>query len=154
MKISYRKFDPRDSAVLEQMALDFYEEDQGMEKMSIEKVKMTIDSLTNHTDRWDILMIEADWEIIWYSLLINFWSNEFWGNVLYIDELFILPSFRWNGIGTGFIKYIIDSKFNNRVCIQLLVSPHNEKAKKLYQRIWFRQYRWYEQLTFDWSVNA
>ncbi len=153
MSISYRKFEPRDSTVLEQMAIDFYEEDTTMEKMSVEKVKMTIDSLTNNPDRWDILMIEADGEVVWYSILINFWSNEFGGNVLSIDEIYIIPSFRRNSIGTNFIQYIIDSKFNNWVCINLLVSPHNESATKLYERIWFRKYR-YDQLTFDGLTNT
>lgn len=153
MNISYRNFESKDTPTLERMALEFYEEDPTMAKMSVEKVKMTVDSLTNHPDRWNIVMIEADGEIIWYSLLINFWSNEFGGNVLSIDELFVIPSFRWQGIGTNFIQHIIDTKFNNRVTIQLLVSPSNERAKKLYQRIWFRPYR-YDQLTFDWISQS
>ncbi len=153
MSVSYREFEPKDTPILEKMALEFYEEDPTMAKMSVEKVKMTTDSLTSHPDRGNIVMIEADGEIIWYSLLINFWSNEFGGNVLSIDELFIVPPFRWQGIGTNFIQHIIDTKFNNRVCIQLLVSPHNERAKKLYRKIGFTNYR-YEQLTFDWTTNT
>ncbi len=51
MNISYRNFESKDTPTLERMALEFYEEDPTMAKMSVEKVKMTVDSLTNHPDR-------------------------------------------------------------------------------------------------------
>ncbi len=148
MNVSYRKFELTDAEILEKMILDFYVEDAGMKPMSSEKVQNTIKSLTQHPDRWAIIFIEVDKEVIWYSLLINFWSNEYGGNLLNIDEIYIKPSYRWKWIWSGFIKCVMDKKFTDLVGIQLEVTPENDKARNLYTRLGFESHK-YEQLTYD-----
>jgi len=152
MNISYRPFEFKDSSILQKMTLDFYDEDRFMNEMSAEKIKNTIDYLTTHPDRGDIIMIEKESEIVGYALLINIWSNEYGGNVLYIDEIYIIPSARNQKIGTNFIQHIMDTKFNNRVSLLLLVSPTNKRAKNLYEKLGFKPHK-YDQLIFESKPN-
>ncbi len=148
MNISYRTFELKDSSLLEKMILDFYVEDASMKVMSQEKIQKTLYSLLQHPDRGTTMLMEINNEIIWYALLINFRSNEFGWNLLNIDELYIKPAHRSKGIGTEFIKHLIDTKYADLVGIQLEVTPSNERAKNLYTRIGFETHK-YEQLTYE-----
>ncbi len=46
-------------------------------------------------------------QLVGYAILIPYWSNEFGGNLLFIDELFVSPAFGaatalWrSGVGAG-----------------------------------------------------
>ena len=76
--------------------------------------------------------------MIGYALLINFWSNEYGGNMLIIDELYILPNHRNKGLGTSFIDFLKKTKYNNSVAIELEVLPYNVKALEWYKKLGFQ----------------
>jgi ribosomal protein S18 acetylase RimI-like enzyme len=65
------------------------------------------------------------------------WSNEYGGNIINIDELYIEKKYRSKGIGTDFIKYLVSSNLNTSVAIQLEVLSTNNKARKFYEKIGF-----------------
>ena len=41
-----------------------------------------------------ILLFKQHRKIIGYALLINYWSNEYGGDIVYVDELFVKESYR------------------------------------------------------------
>ena len=41
-----------------------------------------------------ILLFKQHRNIIGYALLINYWSNEYGGDIVYVDELFVKESYR------------------------------------------------------------
>lgn len=140
MIVKYRTYRPADHTIVVGCIKNFYKEYSGTIFMDHD-IENTIESLFNHSDRGTIIVFENDNVIIGYSLLINFWSNEYKGNILYIDEIYVLPEYRSQGIGSRFVKYIINSKFNNYVALHLEVSPQNKKAKKLYEQLGFKPYQ-------------
>lgn len=141
MDIKYRQFKNSDSEVVAELIKNLYQEDPGGKPMLEQKIQKTFDSLTKHPDRGTIMLIEKEHEIIGYSILINFWSNEFGGNIIEIDELYIKKEFRSKGIGTNFIKYLKDNKFGNLVALQLEVTPTNTKARTLYENLGFKLHK-------------
>jgi len=112
-----------------------YREDPEGKPIFDVKINRTFNELTKHPDKGNIMIIEADSKIIGYGILINFWSNEYGGNILDIDELYIKSNYRGKGIGSKFIQYLIDNKFNNSVAVRLETMPSNNKARQLYERI-------------------
>lgn len=106
-----------------------YREDPEGKLIFDEKINRTFNELTKHPDNGTIMIIEADSKIIGYSILINFWSNEHGGNILDIDELYIKSNYRGKGIGSKFIQYLIDNKFNNSVAVRLETMPSNNKVR-------------------------
>ena len=116
--------------------------------MSVQKIQSTFDSLTKYPDRGSIVVFEYEKEVVGYALLINFWSNEFGGNILNIDELYIKKEWRSQGVGTGFIKYLMSSKPAGAIALQLEVTPGNHKARKLYTKLGFKP-RKNDTLTFE-----
>lgn len=115
-----------------------YTEDPMGKPISLEKIYNTIKTLQTKHDLGEILLLQYARDIVGYSILINFWSNEFGGNVLTIDELYIQPSHRGKGIGSTFITHLQTSKHNNAVALQLEVTPDNAKAQRLYERLGFK----------------
>lgn len=141
MDVKYRQFKPSDSEAVAEMIMNLYREDPSDRPMLPQKIADTFDSLTSHPDRGCILVLEHENGIAGYSIIINFWSNEFGGNVSFIDELYIKKEFRGKGIGKNFIKYLAENKFGNAVALRLEVTPENKKARKLYESIGFKLHK-------------
>ena len=146
MSVKYRQFEPSDSEVVTQLIQSLYLEDPGGLTMTPQKIQNTFESFAKHPDRGSIMVLEYDTEVIGYAILVNFWNNEFGGNITNIDELYIKKEFRSQGIGTNFIKFLSKHKPHNSVALQLEVSPQNKKAQKLYKSLGFRLH---ENATYD-----
>lgn len=141
MKVKNRKFKITDSKIVAELIKNLYLEDPGGKPMSLQKIQNTFDSLLKHPDRGTIIVLEYDREIIGYSILINFWSNEFGGNILVLDELYIKEEFRSRSIGTNFIKSLVNNRFGSSVALQLEVSSENNSARKLYEKLGFNLHK-------------
>ncbi|MBN1145376.1 MAG: GNAT family N-acetyltransferase, partial [Bacteroidales bacterium] len=128
MNISYKPFQVKDLPELKTMIHALYLADGEPEKMTDEKINHTVAFLSTHPGHGEIILFCSKSEVVGYSILINYWSNEFGGNVLYIDELFIKEAFRSQRIGTEFIKYLIRSEYNNCRALSLEVVGMNDRA--------------------------
>ena len=83
------------------------------------------------------MLIETDNKIFGYCLLIYYWSNEYGGNILHIDELYLKPEFRGKHIGTDFVLYLLESKFATCKAIELETMPSNERAREFFRKLGF-----------------
>jgi ribosomal protein S18 acetylase RimI-like enzyme len=124
-----------------QMIKSLYIEDPDGDKMTDEKIEKTIVYLHLHKDHGKIILLKQSNIIVGYAIIINYWSNEYGGIIFYIDELYIKSEFRGQGIGTGFIKNLINKRYNNCTAIFLEVIPSNERAYNLYAKIGFKPHK-------------
>ncbi|WP_420387406.1 GNAT family N-acetyltransferase [Roseivirga sp.] len=141
MKTNFRLIQPADQKEVAQLMHRLYIEDPSDKPMTDEKIQRTLETLGNEPGRGNIMVIESENIIVGYAILINFWSNEFGGNLLNIDELYIKEEFRSRGIGSAFIRHLANSKFGNSVAIQLEVTPDNHRARRLYESLGFSQHK-------------
>lgn len=137
MKTNIRKFKLIDKKEIIELIQNLYKEDSYVENISLQKINRTIKELFLHNEKGSIFIIEEKEKIIGYAIIINYWSNEFGGNILFIDEIFILPDYRNFGVGTNFINYLIKNKINSSVGIQLEVTKANTNAKNFYEKLGF-----------------
>ena len=137
-KIKYRKFKATDKKIVSELIKELYKEVSEKNKISNENINKTFVEFLRYSKSGRILVLENKKQIIGYCLLVNYWSNEFGGNVLNVDEIYIKPQFRGKNIGTNFIKNLIENKFMKAVAFQLEVKPLNNKAIKLYKKIGFK----------------
>jgi ribosomal protein S18 acetylase RimI-like enzyme len=115
-------------------------EDPGGLPMTPEKVRLTIAELLAHPDKGQIMLFEAAaGEVVGYAILINFWSNEFGGNITTIDELYVKAAWRSQGIGSDFIRFLEKTRLAGAVALQLEVLPENIRAQRLYQKLGFEK---------------
>ncbi len=137
--INYRPMKITDQGVVQQYIKALYKDDPDGKVVTDEQIVRTFERLAMHPDYGIILVFEFNKQIIGYTLLINFWSNEYGGILLTIDELFIIPGLRNQGMGTAFIRYLIASHYHNFVALKLEVLPYNSRALKLYESLGFKQ---------------
>jgi GNAT superfamily N-acetyltransferase len=138
MKINYIPYTEIHHQQLKEMIHALYEADCEPEKMSADKIDRTIAFLTTNPGAGEIILFEEEGRVVGYSILINYWSNEYGGIVLYIDELYLCKECRGKGAGTEFIRYLLRTQYNQCKALSLEVVPSNAKAMKLYMRLGFR----------------
>ncbi len=138
MNISYKPCAAKDLPKLRAMIHALYMADGEPEKMTDNKIDRTVAFLTTNPGHGEIILFCNVSDVVGYAILINYWSNEFGGNVLYIDELFVKEAFRNQQIGTDFINYLIRTGYNNCRALSLEVVGINARALALYRRLGFK----------------
>src|SRR5215813_12986771 len=79
-----------------------YAEDEPASAPDYGRFPLTIERLRSEPDRGRIVLFMEDESLCGYALLIPYWSNEFGGGLLFVDELFVTPNARNRGIGRQF----------------------------------------------------
>ncbi len=137
MKILYREFINEDSKPLKKLVNEFYEEDPLLYNYLNMNIDRTILSYQNHPDWGVIWIFENNGIIIGHSIVNKYWSNEYGGLILFIDELFITFKYRLKKIAFNFIIFLINSLNDIYVGIQLEVRKKNKSIIQFYQKLGF-----------------
>ncbi len=137
--LHYRKMEEADQEGVAGMIMAFYEEAGGAQFMNRGMIERTFRQLAAHPDYGSVVVFEADGRMVGYALLINFWSNEYGGIVLNIDELYVVPERRGAGIGTAFLNYLAAEHPGDCVALKLEVLPYNRRALRLYEKLGFEK---------------
>lgn len=133
--ISFHLFEIKDCEVLRSMIFNFYRDSS--EEITEENIQKTIKRAISNPKQLQIYIFKHKGNTVGYAILPSFWSNEYGGLVLMIDELYIVPEHRSKGIATYFIHEI--SQTEGYVQLNLEVLLKNTSAFKLYKRLGFEQ---------------
>lgn len=135
--IKIRNYIESDYKELKDMIISLYAEDPEGEKINTFKIDKTIQTLTKHPDKGEIIIFEKDMNIIGYSLIIFYWSNEYGGDLISIDELYIKQNFRGLNYSLIFMNYIFNKYKNSNIILE--VTPSNKKAYEYYKKLGFKE---------------
>ena len=119
------------------MMRELYATDAPRLNVNPEKFPATIDRLLAEPSRGRVLLFMRDDVLTGYALLIPYWSNEFGGIVVLIDELLVDKEFRGQGIARSFFTFIEHDRPFDAVALALEVSAKNDRARALYQSMGF-----------------
>ncbi len=133
----------RDRSTIELLAMmrALYEEDPPSVPVDIGQFPETIETLLADRSRGTILLIEEAQTVCGYAILIPYWSNEYGGTIVSVDELFVIPKFRNRGIAHRFFEFLGTSKPYDAIALALEVSPANARALRLYESLGFSKRR-------------
>jgi GNAT superfamily N-acetyltransferase len=137
--LHYRTMGEADREVVAGMIMAFYEEAGGGQFMNRGMIERTFQQLAAHPDYGSVVVFEAEGRIVGYALLINFWSNEYGGIVLNIDELYVVPEGRGGGVGTAFLNHLATGHLGDYAALKLEVLPYNRRALRLYEKLGFEK---------------
>ena len=137
-----------DRDVYLRMAAKFYKTDAVLLHVGEEHFRSTFEELMRSDEYALCYIFELDGEVAGYSLLAKTYSQEAGGKVLWIEEIYVLPSLRGRGIGNAFFNFILKSRPDDVKRIRLEVERENEGAVKLYKSFGF-DFLGYDQMTID-----
>src|SRR4051812_34105455 len=81
------------------MMAGLYAEDAPAQPVNASHFPLTLRTLVANPSRGRVIVFRTGSEICGYALLIPYWSNEFGGTLVFIDELFVKPASRNLGLG-------------------------------------------------------
>lgn len=88
-----------------------------------------------------VWLIEKDGQNVGYIAICDSYSIEFGGKTAMIDEFFIVPAARGQGIGRRVLGLLEPLLITNNIKVLFLeVSPSNIPAQRLYQQAGFTAY--------------
>lgn len=136
MKITYKDFEEQDFDDFKEMAFCLYDEDPEGLPLDDEKIRKTVGEYTAHPEKLKIIVILDGSSAVGYGILVFYWSNEYGGNVVVFDELYIKKPYRNKQIASDFIKHQI-SLHEDAAAFELETTPSNGAAIRLYERLGF-----------------
>ena len=140
----FRSYKEQDYNDLVPMIMELYESTPGW--MTPEKIDKTLSRLALHQETGKMLIFEQDHQVVGYALLASYWSNEFGGMVLIIDELVVKAAYRNLRISTRFFTFLFERKLYNETAYMLEVALTNHKAAAFYKRMGFLNFKTKHQL--------
>ena len=144
MSFTFKDYEDSDWEDLKEMALCLYEEDPLGAIMTEEKIRKTVCESLSHPDKLRIIMIRTDGKNIGYGIIVFFWSNEYGGDIIDIDELFVKKEYRNRQAATSFINH--QAAYKSAVALSLEATPLNDSAIKLYKKMGFEPSQNYHML--------
>ncbi|WP_374443349.1 GNAT family N-acetyltransferase [Epilithonimonas sp.] len=81
-------------------------------------------------------------QIAGYIILAKYFSFEFGGEILFLDELYVKPEFQGKSLGRKALEFVKNYSAEKKFPVVLLeIENHNEKAKKLYEHYGFQNHK-------------
>ena len=139
-----RKLCENDKYKFIEMCRDFYSMDCVAHEIPVENILRTFDLIVSGSEYADAFVYEKDNEITGYILLAITYSNESGGIVIWLDEIYVCPEYRGNGIGSKLIDFVLE-KYKTASRFRLEVTECNKSARKLYASKGFKDLS-YEQM--------
>jgi GNAT superfamily N-acetyltransferase len=122
------------------MCLALVAEDPWPEPVHEPQVRRTLATLRSEPARGRAVVAEVAGQIAGYALLVEFWSNEFGGEVCIVDEVYVRPEYRNHGVGRALFDQLHAGTAlwpGPAVAVGLEVTTGNVRARAWYQRIGF-----------------
>jgi len=114
-----------------------HSEDKGESFVDESRFPLTIDFFLANPSRGRIVLFREGDALRGYALLVPYWSNEFGGPLVVVDELFVTPEARNRGIARNFFRSLGKERPFEAVALALEVNPRNSGALRLYQSLGF-----------------
>jgi ribosomal protein S18 acetylase RimI-like enzyme len=138
MDIIYRNYEERDFNDLLDMVLCLKDEDPTEIPVPVteKNVRDTVSESIAHPDKLRVIMILADGQVAGYCIIVFYWNNEYGGNAVNIDEMYIREQYRNKNIATNFIKHQM-AAHEKAVTLNLETTKTNAAAERFYKRLGF-----------------
>lgn len=114
-----------------------YDEDEAAHTVDVSRFPSSIRHLIAHPAAGQIILFCEGSQLRGYALLVPYWSNEFGGTLLFVDELFVVAEARNRGIGHSFFRYLEQQRPFGPVRLALEVSPGNSRGRRFYESLGF-----------------
>ena len=141
-----RRITSADRAIYLKMAHDFYHSEAVLHPVPDKYFVRAFDEMMRSDAYLLGLIFEKDGKTAGYALLVKCWSQEAGGPAVWIDEIYMLPEFRNQGLGRAFFSEL--QAIAPAARYRLEIEPDNARAERLYKSMGFDELG-YKQLVMD-----
>ena len=113
----------------------FYASDAVSTNGSDEIFKNDFDACVGDSPYLEGFVFEKNGGIVGYGMVAKSFSTEFGKQCIWIEDIYIKPDYRHQGIGTEFMRYI--EKMYPNAILRLEAEPENENAVSAYKKFGF-----------------
>ena len=122
------------------MTKDFYRSPAVLRPVPEENFTRTFGMLTAGSPFVDGFVADCKKQLLGSLLISLEWSNEAGGMVVWIEELYVRPESRGQGIGTALLRHVL-AEYSGKVRrFRLETEPENTGAVRLYRKLGFRSF--------------
>lgn len=125
-----------DIETLQTLVGKLYKEDANVSHVR-PNVQISCQELAAKPDKGQVVIFEIESKIVGYAILIFFWSNEYAGDIIEIDELYVDENYRGSGVATKFFSWLKTAFAKSSAGWSLQVAHQNVAALRLYERLGF-----------------
>lgn len=132
-----RKIEPKDRESFIRFTKEFYSSDAVLHPIPDSYHTNIFDEMMHSNRYTEGFILESGSTPAGYALIAKTYSHECGGMVVWIEEIYVSPDFRGQGLGREFFDYL-QKEYADSVCrFRLEVEPDNQQAVKLYKRLGF-----------------
>ena len=131
-----RKLRREDRESYLELARAFYQSEAVLHPVPELHLERTFEEAAGGSPYVECLLFEQDTQITGFALLALTWSQEAGGKVVWVEELYVLPEFRGQGIGKAFFGWL-EQNYPDASRFRLEIEPDNHKAEALYRQMGF-----------------
>lgn len=130
-----RKIQPGDRQIFLQLSEEFYHSNAVLAPVPPDYHELAFDEMMRSEAYLTGYIFEVDGEPAGFALLNRTFGHEAGGIVVWIEELYVRPAYRGQGIGRAFFELLFRSVPAARY--RLETEPENLGARRLYQKLGF-----------------
>ena len=135
MAMNIRKMIQDDKSTIIDMMRVFYASPAVLSNGSEEIFEVDVENCVNESPYLEGFVFEENGEILGYGMIAKSFSTEFGKPCIWVEDLYLKPEYRGQGIGSKFFEYL-EQKYTD--CIfRLEVEEENERAIQLYKKCGF-----------------
>ena len=131
-----RKLKETDRKVLLPMMKVFYASDALLVHPQEDVLERMLSDALQDTPLLTGYGFEVDGELVGYGMVTRSYSTERGGLCVWIEDIYIQPPFRGQGIGAAFLKFV-EQENPGVVRLRLEAEPENEHAMYVYEKAGF-----------------
>ncbi len=143
-----RKICKEDRELYLRMAYEFYHTDAVDHSLPEVHYEATFEELMRSDVYASAYILEYQNQPAGYALLSRSFSQEAGGSVIWIEELYVDPSYRGCGLGREFLNFVVKGDAGSYKRLRLEVAPDNHRAMSLYRQLGFKPLS-YQQMILD-----
>ena len=132
MAMNIRKMIQDDKSTIIDMMRVFYASPAVLSNGSEEIFEVDVENCVNESPYLEGFVFEENGEILVYGMIAKSFSTEFGKPCSWVDDVYLNPEYRGQGIGSKFFEYL-EQKYTE--CIfRLEVEEENERAIHVYEK--------------------
>lgn len=132
-------------AVLEMMKV-FYDSPAVSHEVSEEILRRNTQACISDNPFIEGLVFWEQGDVAGYAMLVKSYATEFGGACIWVEDLYIKPEYRGNGIGTQFLAYVEERFRGKAALLKLEVEPSNAGAVQVYKRCGYEELPYMEMI--------